>query len=243
MRVPIQSRLAPFSTSLAARAKASGRDNELANKLGSELKMEQDMDENLEPTCIKDYINNSPFEVIDVPGHEEVILKRTYGQEKIQISFSVNDLNMDPEFNEPPPYEDEEEEGEDNSEQKNPEDDYNDNSIPTRLQIVIEKPSKGALAIEAGAEDGCIVIDHVFHCKDAEQAYAKTPEALKQRQELYLGPTFQNLDENLQVLFDKYLDERGINNALATFIPEYQTMKEQKEYLRWLETIQKFVES
>lgn len=34
------------------------------------------------PTSVKDYLENGPFEIIDVPGQEDVILMRTYGDEK-----------------------------------------------------------------------------------------------------------------------------------------------------------------
>lgn len=204
--------------------------------------MEKEMNDGLESTCVKDYLSNGPFDVIDIPGKEEVILKRTYGKEKIQISFSINDLNLDPEFNDRA-FDDDE--GEENSdEQKNPEDDYEDDtSLPTRLSIVIEKASKGALLIEAVIQDSCVITENVFYCKDIAHAYAKTPDALQQRNELYLGPPFGNLDETVQVQFERYLDERGINSTLAAFIPEYQTAKEQKEYLKWLENVKGFVDA
>jgi len=42
------------------------------------------------------------------------------------------------------------------------------------------------------------------------------------------------LDEDLQLLLERYLDERGINTALALFVPDYVDFKEQREYLSWL---------
>lgn len=55
-------------------------DAELVAKLESEIQMEEDM-ENEIPTSIKEYIENGPFEVIDTPGQEEVVLTRKYGSE------------------------------------------------------------------------------------------------------------------------------------------------------------------
>lgn len=46
----------------------------------------------------------------------------------------------------------------------------------------------------------------------------------------------------MQALLENYLNERGIDTQLAMFIPEYIDVKEQKEYLRWLEQVRKFVE-
>lgn len=79
-----------------------------------------------------------------------------------------------------------------------------------------------------------IVIDNVFYHKSAQLTTAKTPSADWEKRGLYAGPPFSNLDEDLQVLLERYLDERGINTALALFIPDYIDYKEQKEYIAWL---------
>jgi complement component 1 Q subcomponent-binding protein len=114
-------------------------------------------------------------------------------------------------------------------------------SYPARVNVVIEKPGKGALAVETVAQDGIIVIDNVYYYPDASYALAKTADKAHERQDMYVGPPFGNLDEDLQVLFEDYLDERGINAALALFVPDYIDMKEQKEYLRWLSNVKGFV--
>lgn len=114
-------------------------------------------------------------------------------------------------------------------------------SFPARVNIIIEKAGKGALAVETTAQDGNIVIENVYHYVDPSHAHAKTAEKIAERQDLYVGPPFGNLDEDLQVLLEQYLDERGINTALAIFVPDYIDMKEQKEYLRWLSNVKDFV--
>jgi complement component 1 Q subcomponent-binding protein, mitochondrial len=118
-----------------------------------------------------------------------------------------------------------------------------DDSYPARVNIVIEKPGKGALAVETVAQDGIIVIDNVYYYPDASYAFAKTAEKAHERQDMYVGPPFANLDEDLQILFEKYLDERGVNTALALFVPDYIDMKEQREYLRWLSNVKSFVDA
>jgi complement component 1 Q subcomponent-binding protein len=59
---------------------------------------------------------------------------------------------------------------------------------------------------------------------------------------MYSGPPFPQLDEDLQVLLESYLAERGVDTELAIFIPEYIDVKEQKEYLGWLKKVKDFVE-
>lgn len=116
---------------------------------------------------------------------------------------------------------------------------------PINLSIVVEKPGKtsGALNIEASANDGNIVVENVFFYDDAKMAKLDSPEAARQRSEVYPGPPFGSLDEDLQVLMERFLEERGITQVMAAFIPDYVDVKEQAEYLRWLNKVKAFVDA
>ena len=48
------------------------------------------------------------------------------------------------------------------------------------------------------------------------------------RRGLYIGPQFDTLDVAVQEEFEAWLKERGVDEALAGFIPEYAEWKEQK---------------
>jgi len=74
----------------------------------------------------------------------------------------------------------------------------------------------------------------VNYYKKGELADPQTAELEWSKRHLYAGPPFGNLDEDLQLLLERYLDERGINTALALFVPDYVDFKEQREYLSWL---------
>ena len=118
-------------------------------------------------------------------------------------------------------------------------DEYDEESgqgFPARANIRIERPGKGALAIEAVIQDGDIVIEDVAHFANAELAEPKTAEQSWSRQAQYTGPHFNQLDEDLQILLERFLEERGINTRMALFIPDYIDHKEQKEYIRWLKS-------
>lgn len=106
--------------------------------------------------------------------------------------------------------------------------------FPARVFVVIEKPGKGAMQVETIAQDGEIMIESVNYLSKAELADPQTIEHDWSKRNLYTGPPFGNLDEELQVLLERYLEERGINTALALWIPEYIDFKEQREYLNWL---------
>jgi complement component 1 Q subcomponent-binding protein len=120
------------------------------------------------------------------------------------------------------------------------EDEYDEDNqpegFPARAHIRIERPGKGALSIEATAQDGDFLIEDLAWFENAENADPQTAEANWSKQSLYAGPPFANLDEDLQLLMEKYLEERGINTRLALFIPDYIDHKEQKEYIRWLKS-------
>lgn len=54
---------------------------------------------------------------------------------------------------------------------------------------------------------------------------------------------FDHLDEALQGDFESFLEERGIDSNLALFIPDLAEYKEQKEYVKWLQNVKKFIDA
>jgi complement component 1 Q subcomponent-binding protein len=107
-------------------------------------------------------------------------------------------------------------------------------SFPMRLYVTITKPNTGVLHIQTLAQDGFIQVEDVHYFEDTSLADAQTAEKDWKRRGIYSGPPFENLDTDLQLLLERYLEERGINSALATFVPDYAELKEQKEYVAWL---------
>ncbi|KAF2025051.1 mitochondrial glyco protein [Setomelanomma holmii] len=268
---------ASFSLS-ARRQDNSGVSDELVAKLQSEISMEEDMKEDHDLSAnIKEYLENSPFEVEDKAGNQEVVLTRTFGDEKIRITFTTADLDNNvpgEDITEDAAFDDADMDvqsggantkgainqgkGSDGNIRVAPEDriapadreeleeDYEDESnqqgFPAHASIRIERPGKGALAIEATAQDGDFLIEDLYYFPSADLADPATAEKDWSRRTLYTGPPFNNLDEDLQILLEKYLEERGINTRLALFVPDYIDHKEQKEYIRWLNNVKSFVE-
>lgn len=80
---------AAFSTTTGRRAADGETDDELSAKLESEIAIENEMSASEEqPASIKDFLENSPFELVDVPGQEVVKLIRDFGDEKYGTIFS-----------------------------------------------------------------------------------------------------------------------------------------------------------
>ena len=108
-------------------------------------------------------------------------------------------------------------------------------SWAAHLHITIEKDGvPGALQIEAVIRDGDVATENVHYFANKDLADVKTAEGEWTRRNVYTGPAFMNLDEELQMLVDRYIQERGVDTALAVWVPDYVDYKEQREYVGWL---------
>ncbi|EXJ88829.1 hypothetical protein A1O3_01893 [Capronia epimyces CBS 606.96] len=120
-----------------------------------------------------------------------------------------------------------------------------DNALPAypiHLTITITKPSQRALEIRAVAAEGAIEIETISFFPNESLLEAQTPKDAQEARSLYAGPPISNLDPELQAMLDKYLEERGIDAQLASFLPEYVDYKEQREYVKWLDDVKQFVD-
>lgn len=77
-------------------------------------------------------------------------------------------------------------------------------------------------------QEGTFLLDNVSYYPSAALGTDLTAEADWKRRGLYLGPQFDTLDVAVQEHFERFLQERAINESLALFIPEYAELKEQK---------------
>lgn len=228
-----------FSTTLLR--KEGNTDQALSAAFQEELKYEEESAQN-EPT-VPEFLSKfkaaSVWQLRDKPGHDEVILERTYGDEQLRVEFSVADL-MDapeePDFDELG--------GEEGKESENSEEEPYPQAYPIRVNVVITKPQVSAgLAIEAAVQEGAFVVEGASYFPESKLATDSTAETDWKRRTLYLGPQYDRLEISLQEKFDEYLQERGINEELALFIPEYAEFKEQKEYVNWLRNVKTFVDA
>jgi complement component 1 Q subcomponent-binding protein, mitochondrial len=183
-------------------------------------------------------------------------------QPRITVAFSVAETPFDEPFDEDEAYGDEEEgveransqaresergnssvsEGE---EAEGEEDEEAGAAPPVHFTVTVEKPGKteAVLSAECTAQDGEMVVDYVNLYPSSTLAFAADAAASHERVARYGGPSFATLDEDLQVLIENYLEERGITPGLAVVLPDYVDFKEQKEYMRWLKEVKGFVDA
>ncbi|KAI9291599.1 mitochondrial glycoprotein [Neoconidiobolus thromboides FSU 785] len=201
-------------------------DADLSHKLNEELKYEKEEGDSEISEEMKAYIDKMPFKITDKKGEDEIHLTRTFGNETINVIFSIKDVDVAaPELDA--------EEGDEES-IPNP---------PIHATIDITKSGSGTITFNTVIEDGYFNIDLVTYYKDDKLAIEDGAEAEWKRHALYGGPVFNDLEEDLQILFEKYLEERGISTDLALFIPNYIQFKEQKEYMNWLASVHDFVKA
>ncbi|KIJ14700.1 hypothetical protein PAXINDRAFT_169605 [Paxillus involutus ATCC 200175] len=203
-----------------------------SQKLAEELKYEKEgAVAETEPEFLKTFKEQGLWTIQDVEGNDEVTLSRKFGNENIRVMFSIADIQNveEPEY--------EQEEGE--SEESDPAQSY-----PIRVSFSITKSNaKGSINVDTMCQEGAFVVDNISFYPDAQLGTELTAEADWKRRGLYIGPQFDTLDVTVQEEFEKFLQERGINENLAMLIPEYSEYKEQKEYIRWLENVKNFVDA
>ncbi|XP_030543965.1 uncharacterized protein At2g39795, mitochondrial-like [Rhodamnia argentea] len=107
-----------------------------------------------------------------------------------------------------------------------------------------EKESIPLVISIANGSGQCIKFDCVAYTDnlDIDCLGIKNPEN-SEDQIAYEGRDFQDLDENLQKAFHKYLAIRGIRASAANFLYGYMINKDSREYLMWLKMLKKFVEA
>ncbi|KAI9092427.1 mitochondrial glycoprotein [Phlyctochytrium arcticum] len=215
--------LRTFTASVFPRMSHGSVDRDLETKLSEELAYEKENVPTTEtPEFLKELQEAGVWKIEDKSGEKEVALTRQFGNEKITLLFSTDAL-----------VEAQEELDEEQPEQ--------DESLPVNLSVIIQKQDAGALDISVTAQEGSFFIESVAYSPSSSLVVDTSAEGDWQRRGRFGGPVFADLDENLQDLFHSYLEERGLDAKLATFIPQYVEHKEQVEYTSWLSQVAKFI--
>ncbi|PKA60383.1 Uncharacterized protein AXF42_Ash008443 [Apostasia shenzhenica] len=195
-----------------------GSDENLMRVLQSEIDCVQESEE---PSQEPDVPEGFPFEIIDTPGDQTIVLKREYAGEIIQATVYMNL--------------DEEAIGEDNEDGDDDEDEDDDQKSKIQqsisLHITIDKGEGPIL------EFGCNLNSDELQIETMETKSRDDSDG----QGAYQGPDFSDLDENLQKAFHKYLEVRGFQDSLHSFLHEYMMNKDEREYLTWLKNIKEFI--
>jgi len=180
-----------------------------------------------EPDFVTRFKREGLWKIEDTRNEINVLLSRQYGNEMIRVFFSINDADDDDDDDD----EEEEDKDENNAGKNYGNEDQDpdwDEGLFTECQISIQKSNKGALLVDALVSENSFDVERIFHSMNANLAKDRNADTEWHRDNIYSGPMFDDLDDDVQAGFNKYLKERGINNELATFITKYSEHKEQK---------------
>ncbi|XP_066313898.1 uncharacterized protein At2g39795, mitochondrial-like [Miscanthus floridulus] len=217
-------RAMPFSSAPETRPSS---DAELLSVIDSEIKYAEDCDDHDRVGEIPD---NIPFKISDEKGTNVVTLKRTYQGEQIEVVAHMPSLVTG---DEPDHDRDGEDEGEDKEGDDNEEDEGQkpeQSSVP--LTVTISKGDGPVLEFTCTAYPDEVLIDSLS---------VTQPSGDDEHDMIaYEGPDFNDLDENLQRAFHKYLELRGISPMTTNFLHEYMINKDSREYLLWLRKLKDY---
>lgn len=171
------------------------------------------------------------FQLKDNKGFGSVELIGTHHKESICIRFDCQDEEeIAPDYDEEGEEEEEETEKLSSKENEDEEDqEYGETGI--NFDVSIKKTSGETMIASCTAAETLRIhsVRYVPSGVDVDD------------DNLYGGPTFDTLDEQVQEAFIQYLEDRGVDEDMTYFILSYSKLKEQSEYMNWLENMTKFV--
>eukprot|EP00419_Tripos_fusus_P054031 CAMPEP_0172803898 /NCGR_PEP_ID=MMETSP1075-20121228/4806_1 /TAXON_ID=2916 /ORGANISM="Ceratium fusus, Strain PA161109" /LENGTH=252 /DNA_ID=CAMNT_0013642397 /DNA_START=66 /DNA_END=822 /DNA_ORIENTATION=+ len=190
----------------------SSAGGKVAKAISAEIKHEEEQYEQAKE--IKAFLKNSSFKLVEKDGDVNMALEREIGDKTVRIEWQLTSP-FDPEAM---------------GEQEGVEQEA------TEVAISIENKNGAGMTFYCSTQTG---EDHRYVI-GMVKSYTSAEE--KDSLSSYNGPEFEDLDDKLQEAFDEYLAELGMNSEVCDFIDAMAVDKEQREYVRWLKTTQKFLE-
>ncbi|GMG19386.1 unnamed protein product [Ambrosiozyma monospora] len=231
-KIATASSLARFSTTVM-------RTNEATSKLKTILTAESDF-EHKDAFGLDDVYNNwlksSGFEIVKTDNKVLAELIKKNGDETLHLYFDVQRITQIgyqmKQFQED--FENETEDGEMLREE------LSEASI-VELNFVVEKAGKAVgFDLLLNLVSNQFSVAGVTNFSDASIALSDNYDAVAKRDVKYSGPEFSNLAEELQESITEYLSSRGVDTGLAEFIVAYSSVKENNEYITWLDQLKGF---
>ncbi|RCK66379.1 Mitochondrial acidic protein MAM33 [Candida viswanathii] len=178
------------------------------------------------------YLQSSGFQLIEKPGTADVeLVKRSPdGKHIVHVYFDVEEVAEipDPEYD--PASVEEEADAFD--------------EIFSNIKVLVEDPEKNTgvfFNLLLQPSEDVYTVDFLTPQLDVKgfiEKVSKDGEFVDKFK--YQGPKFSELDEAVQVEFENYLNDLGINGDLSDFITGYSDFKEEVEYRKWLKEVNSF---
>nr|CCA17499.1 conserved hypothetical protein [Albugo laibachii Nc14] len=165
------------------------------------------------------------FEISEQPGSLKVELKGVVDKDHVHIYFNAQDtVESDDDW--------EDEEEEEFVDVAGEEDEEETDELPAVRFIADISRGKEVLRFDCVAS-GNVTIEKMRFIKDID--------TVDDDEDTYEGPNFVDLEMDMQERLYEYLSDRFVDNDVGRFIAEYADLKEQKEYVSFLENAAKFI--
>ncbi|KAF6996843.1 hypothetical protein CFC21_013135, partial [Triticum aestivum] len=157
-----------------------------------------------------------PFEIIDNPGDQAIVLKRELAGERVKAIIYTNfdtdeDVNNDDSHAE-----------------------YHIDSFKPVIQMVVtvERPEVPVLEFVCNFKDKELAIENMrmLNRSSVDAKYANE------------GPQFSVLKESIRKSLHGCLEVRGIKDSLHDWLHEYMMCKDEREYVVWLKKMRDFLQ-
>lgn len=212
----------------------------VSDLLKSELELEKNVNEaEPVPRDFESFLEKSGFRIVETPGKSDArIIKTNADGETVHVIFDVAQIaNL--------PYDSAlAETNAQSTEEGATEEEYDslEESFANVSVVVVKDTENTAVTFELlmNMQDSSFFVDSVTPYDDAQLALSDAADAQVTKDLSYHGPPFSNLDESLQDSLESYLENRGINEDLSSFISNYSEFKENNEYINWLNKMGNF---
>ncbi|XP_017216498.1 uncharacterized protein At2g39790, mitochondrial [Daucus carota subsp. sativus] len=116
------------------------------------------------------------------------------------------------------------------------EDDGDDVTSQLFLHVDVSKPGQShSLLFLCGLYPDAIGIQSIStRAKSEDSGFAMVPTK-------YNGPTFQDLDDKMKNAIHGYLEERGINESLFSFLQAWLYVKDHRQLMEWFKSVGTFI--
>lgn len=174
----------------------------------------------------ENFIQDSSFKINATPGKSLVEMVKSVNDQNISVVFDIDeitDLPIDSEI-----FEDQEL------------DDLEIDNYLSTVKILVSKPDNSGIFLNLLFQGDSFMIDYINSTDNAVELKQNLLNGEFVDKVNYQGPRFSELDESLQLGFESWLNELGINDELANFIIGFSEIKEEDEYRKWLSDLSGF---
>ena len=171
----------------------------------------------------KELLKQSGFTLVELPDSSEIKLVKKLDNKIVEIRYYSNELSN-------------------NADDTEIRDENDKKYLETRFQaefiIIVKNDDGSGILFKCKTMHSNLTIMNVGYNKDIEKLVKSNEDEIAT---MYFGPSFENLEENIQNSFFEYLKVLGINKKLLSYIEYSSVDKDQRLYINWMQGMTEFI--